>query len=287
MRDIPKSPRIIEIRKKRQKKIIKLSIFSVVIFAGLIFGLSCLSKEKHITINKIKVSGAYVLNEENIIEVTKNELSGKFLYLFARNNTFIYPKNEILESLLKNFPRIEELSLSLNGLNDLEINIKERKGEYLYCGEKIPEDKNLLGDNCYFLNDEGLIFDEAPYFSGDIYFKFYISMAKGLDPLGKKLLDTQRFHELTYFFNRINKTVLKTVYFEMGSDGINNLYLEKKNNIINPKIIFKDEDSLEILLENLTLAMGKEEFYNELMSKYDSLEYIDLRFKNKILYKFR
>ena len=73
----------------------------------------------------------------------------------------------------------------------------------------------------------------------------------------------------------------------MGEDGINNIYLEKKNNTINPKIIFKNEDDLDLLLANLTLAMKKEEFSGEIFSKYGSLEYIDLRFKNKILYKFR
>lgn len=287
MRDIPKSPRIIEIRKKRQKKIIKMSIFSIIILAGLVFGLSCLSREKHIVINNIKVIGAYVLGEDEIIEIAKNELSGKYFYLFARNNTFIYPKNEIEESLLKNFPRIEKLSIGLNGLNELEISIEERRGEYLYCGDRIPESKSELGDNCYFLNDEGLIFDEAPYFSGDIYFKFYVPLESGADPLGKKVLETERFHELAYFFNRINKIGLKTVYFEQGSDGINNLYLEEKNNSLNPRIIFKNEDNLEVLLDNLTLAMKKDEFFNELMSKYNTLDYIDLRFKNKILYKFR
>lgn len=287
MRDIPASPRIVEIKKKRRKKIIRLSILFVLIFAGLVFGLSCLSREKHITIDKIKVTGAHVLGEEEIAEIAKEELAGRYLYLFDRNNTFIYPKVDIQESLLKNFPRIEELTIGLNGLKELEINITERKGEFLYCGNKIPENKIDIGDNCYFLNDEGLIFDEAPYFSGDIYFKFYVPLADDSDPLGKKILDGDKFHELVYFFNKINKTGLKTVYFELGSDGINNLYLEQKNNLYNPKIIFKDEDNLDVLLENFTLAMKKDEFSNEIMSKYNTLDYIDLRFKNKILYKFR
>lgn len=286
MRDIPESPRIIEIKKKRRKKIVKILILSILLLALFLFGLSFLSKEKHIVINSIKVNGAHVLGIEDITQIAKNELSGKYFYLFARNNTFIYPKNEIQKSLLKNFPRIEELSLGLNGLNELEINIKERKGEFLYCGETVPEDERQIGDNCYFLNDNGLVFDEAPYFSGDIYFKYYLKL-KESDYFGKQILETERFHELAYFFSSINSLKLKSVYFSMGEDGINNIYLEKKNNTINPKIIFKNEDDLDLLLANLTLAMKKEEFSGEIFSKYGSLEYIDLRFKNKILYKFR
>jgi hypothetical protein len=287
MRDIPKSPRIIEIKRKRRRKMIKLSILLFLIFILLVIGLSYLSREKHIVINNIKVNGAHVLNQEDIIEIAKNEMTGKYLYLFSRNNTFIYPSNDIHKALLINFPRIKELSLGLNGLNELEINIEERKEEFLYCGDSIPEDKEKIGDNCYFLNDDGLIFDEAPYFSGDIYFKYYIPLEENTEPLGKEMLEKDRFHELSYFFNRIDKLGFKSVYFEMAKDGINYLYLEKRDNKNNPKIIFRNSDNLDILLENLTLAMKKDEFSGEIKQKYNILEYIDLKFKNKILYKFQ
>ena len=287
MRDVPESPRIIEIKKKQRKKFVKFLVLLVILLGLIIFGLSSLSKERHIVINSIKVNGAHVLGVEEITQVTKNELLGKYFYLFSRNNTFIYPKKDIEKALLINFPRIENLSLSLNGLNELEINIKERRGEFLYCGEIIPSDTNQIGDNCYFLNDDGLIFDEAPYFSGDIYFKYYLSIGEGADPLGKKILDINKFRNLAYFFNRVDSLGLKSAYFFMDIDKINYLYLEKRGNVINPVIIFKDEDNLDLLLGNLTLAMKKNEFSEEIITKYNFLEYIDLRFKNKILYKFK
>lgn len=286
MRDLPQSPRIIAIKKKQRKKTVFLIILFLLLCGLLVFGLSCLSQERHIVINTIKVNGAEVLTKDNIIKISKDEMSGKYFYLFARNNTFIYPKRGIQKSLLKNFPRIEELNIRLNGLNELEINIKERKGEYLYCGEAIPEDQNKIGDNCYFLNDDGLVFDKSPYFSGDIYFKYYLSLDEKTDFLGKKILDKDKFHDLTSFFNGINKLGLKSIYFYMDKDGINYLYLQKKENSSSPRIIFKDEDNLELLLDNLRLAMKKNEFIDEIKSKYNTLEYIDLRFKNKILYKF-
>jgi hypothetical protein len=43
---------------------------------------------------------------------------------------------------------------------------------------------------------------------------------------------------------------------------------------------------LDIILDNLSVSMGKPEFANDIHSKYDTLLYIDLRFDNKVLYKF-
>ena len=53
-----------------------------------------------------------------------------------------------------------------------------------------------------------------------------------------------------------------------------------------PKIIFKEDNDLGVILDNFATAMGEKEFANEINSKYDTLLYIDLRFKNKVLYKF-
>jgi hypothetical protein len=73
----------------------------------------------------------------------------------------------------------------------------------------------------------------------------------------------------------------------VGKDGINSLYMDHGVNDTLPKILFKNDADLENILENLSLAMKKSEFASEINSKYNKLLYIDLRFKNKVLYKFQ
>ena len=48
----------------------------------------------------------------------------------------------------------------------------------------------------------------------------------------------------------------------------------------------KTDDDLTIMLENLSSAMSKSEFADEIKERYDTLSYIDLRFDNKVIYKF-
>jgi hypothetical protein len=287
MKDIPTSPRIKQIRRKQRGQILRLLILFFILFLSIVWALSYFSSDEHMAINKIVVTGTHILDLGKIEREVRNDISGKYIYLFSRANGFIYPRKQIYNNLILNFPRIESLSVSRNGLKTLQINITERVGEYLYCGASVPENKDQVGENCYFINNDGYIFDKAPYFSGNVYFKYYMALQGGAtDPLAKQMVSVERFHLLGRFIDGIGSLGFKPIYIVMGKDGIDSLYLNHGTDDTTPMIMFKDDTDLENILENLSLAMKKNEFAIEINSKYTKLLYIDLRFKNKVLYKF-
>ena len=171
-------------------------------------------------------------------------------------------------------------------MNILNINIKERFGSYLYCGSVVPEVSSQIGENCYFVNNDGYIFDKAPYFSGDVYFKFYLSIKDESKPSGQNMIEVDRFHELIRFIDELNSLDFKPVMLVIKEDGSHSLYLKNDPLATSPVILFRQDNDLENILGNLLTAMKKEEFANEIKSRYKDLLYIDLRFKNKVLYKF-
>jgi hypothetical protein len=284
MRDIPTSPRILEIRRKTRKRFLGFLLFLFIFFVVIILGFSYFTKIEKLKINNIKVEGVNIINDKDIVSFVNEEISGKYFFIFQKSNFLIYPHNHIYNNLLVSFPRIETLEINRNSFNNLEIKIKERSGTYLYCGGALPENEKLLGDNCYFVNSDGYIFDRAPYFSGDIYFKFYSQIDK-IEPIGASIFGEDNFYKFIRFIDSIKKLGLNPVYVVMNGEE-NSLFLEKKQNKINPRIIWKNEDSLDAVLEDISLAMKEEEFANEINSKYDTLSYIDLRFDNKVIYKF-
>lgn len=286
MKDIPISPRLKEIKRKHRVRNIWILILSFIFFISLIWSMSYFSKDKRITIKDVVINGTNIINWGEVETVVRNDISGKYLYLFSKSNSFIYPRNKIKKDLKKKFPRIEEIEVSTDGLNTITLNIKERIGTYLYCGETIPYDTVDVGENCFFVNQEGYIFDKAPYFSGDIYFKYYLSLEEKGDLKGRYLMEKEDFFRITSFVDNIESLGLKPVYIVIENDGLHSLYLEHKPTSISPKIIFRKEESLDKIFENLSIAMKEKEFANEINSKYDKLLYIDLRFKNKVLYKF-
>jgi hypothetical protein len=251
-------------------------------------GLAYFSSNKHVVIEKIEINGTHVINNGEVEEKIKEDITGKYLYLFSKSNVFIYPEKKIYNNLIANFPRIESLSIDIDNLRTLKIEISERTGSYLYCGVSVPEVKEEVGENCYFINNDGYIFDKAPYFSGNVYFKYYLSLIDGgVDPMGKQMLSIDRFHQLARFIDGITNLGFNPIYIVIEEDGTNSLYLENSSGGIAPKIIFKTENDLEVILNNFALSMKKKEFANEINGKYNTLLYIDLRFKNKVLYKFQ
>lgn len=287
MRDIPTSPRIIEIKRIRRVKRIRLIILLTILLVSLTGALSYFSSNPKLVINKIIVIGNSIVDEKNIETHIYDKLSGKYFYLFARSNFLIYPNHKINNDLRESFPRIDTLSVKREGLNTLRITISERTGSYLYCGEVLPEIKDEIGENCYFINNDGYIFDKAPYFSGDVYFKYYIKIKDNTSsPLGLQMLSPEKFHLLARFVDGVAALGFNPSYIVMTPDGMNYLYLKSSGANHNPKILFKEENDLTTILDNLATAMSKKEFKDEINGKYDKLTYIDLKFKNKVLYKF-
>jgi hypothetical protein len=288
MKDIPTSPRIIEIKRQRRirwTRFFLLYIFLFILFIGV---LSFFSGHKKVVIHNIEISGNRIIDEEEITEDIHKDILGKYLYLFSKNNILIYPKNKIYNNLITKYTRIENLSINLINFNTLKINITERTGTLLYCGNDIPGNKENIGENCYFINDDGFVFDQAPYFSGNVYFKYYMKLSDENDnPLGSQLLDKESFHQLNRFIDDIILLGFKPIYLKKENDNIIYLYLNHKMINVAPYIVFRLDDELDALVEDFSLAMNKKEFAEEINTKYDKLLYIDLRFKNKILYKFQ
>jgi hypothetical protein len=288
MRDVLTSPKVLEIKKKRNSYRKRLSILFFILFICIFGALAYFSPNRKITINKIDISGTNIINEQDVNDLALKDLSGRYLHLFYRANSFIYPHDKIYKDLLYQFPRIETLKVSIDKVNTLKIAITERAGNYLYCGESIPEVKSEIGENCFFVNNDGYIFDKAPYFSGNVYFKYYIAMNKdennNLWPMSAQMLKVDDFHKLASFIDKVKVIGFKPVYIVLNKDNEYVLHLDNKD--IDSKIIFNNNSNFDDVFENLSIAMKKPEFAQQINSKYDSLLYIDLRFKNKVVYKF-
>ncbi|HUC89101.1 MAG TPA: hypothetical protein VMR49_03665 [Candidatus Paceibacterota bacterium] len=287
MRDILTSPRTAKIKHNRRVRKLRLIAVLLVLFVGLVGVLAYYSSNPRITINKIMITGNLTINAEDIRSRVLDEISGRYLRLFAKADAFIYPRKRIYNDLIANFPRIETLSVYRDNWNTLHIAITERSGSSLYCGEEIPETEENIGENCYFVNGSGFIFDKAPYFSGNVYFKYYLKLDDGSEsPVGRQMLAPERFAEISSFIAGISDLGFKPIYLLADAGGDYHLYLDHSSSDTSPEIIFKSDNDLAAILDNLSTAMDKPEFASEINSKYDKLLYIDLRFDNKVLYKF-
>lgn len=286
-RDILSSPRVEEIKRTKKKAMIRNSFFCGFLLIALIVGLAFLSNYKKMTINEVNVIGTKILGEGEISDFVNEKLSGKYLYVFNKHNSFIYPEKSIYNGLLEKFTRIEKLSLNVKNVNTLEVFITERSGSYMWCGEKVPEIINDQGENCYFINDAGYIFDKAPYVSGNLYFKYYVPLPDSRVVLGSQMMKPELFRSFVRFVDTVSSSGLNPTYLVYEPDDTISLYLNHKVGMSNPRIIFTKNADLEKLGEDIVTSMSQKEFKDEINGKYDTLLYIDMRFNNKVFYKFQ
>ena len=138
------------------------------------------------------------------------------------------------------------------------------------------------GTNCYFMDENGYIFDLAPYFSGEVYFKFY-----GVPDVGS-YFSKQNFQQLISFKDTLIDFGLKPIMLYITNDGNVEIFLFSGNpSTIGPEIILKTESNFQNVAENLETALTTEPLQSDFKNKYSTLQYIDLRFGNKVYYKFK
>jgi len=274
--DVLNSPRLQELKKHRRKSLQNKIILFFVGILVLLVGFGFLSRISKLNIKTISISGNIVVDTEDIEIAVRNNMSGHYLWLYPKTNVFFYPKNKIKENLEQEFKRLKDISLNVTNIETLEISVAEREGVYIWCGVAIP---NPTDEQCSFLDKDGYIFDESPYFSGEVYFKFYGEIFQEYNP---------KFSELVMLKKNLESMGLKPVGLFVDRDGNARMLLSLENTQgKNPEIIFKVDADLEKLAENLQAALDTDPLKTDIKKKYSALEYIDLRYGNKVYYRFK
>ncbi len=262
---------------KRKRKIFffKLSIGVALII--LLVGLgSWLSHRPYLQITNIIVNGNNVISDSKIKKITETVfIDERYFFLFSRTNSIIFPEEEIKDLILITFKQIKSVDIVRTNFHTISMEIEEHKPYATWC---TSENSGAI-DNCYFINKEGFVFSKAPNFTGNVFMRFYGDLI-GPDYIGKYYLKVDNeFNKINTLINSVKK--LKIEPIELHTVGISDmeLYLEGES-----KILFTREQSSSEVLDNLTVILESETFKEKNM---EDIEYIDLRFGNKVYFKLK
>ncbi len=231
----------------------------------------------YLKIQKISIAGNSSLSTEKILIEVSSYLNSKTLFIFPRNNILILPKETISNNLLSQFPRIGEVSLEKNFPDSISVKIRERKQEALFCIDK----------ECAFIDEDGFVFEKAPYFSGDVYLKFF-NEREDVDvgnlvsdssdrKLSFQLILQEQFKKLIEFKNLVPRENIKVSKVVLKKEEIYEIYTDEKW-----YILLNEKNDAKISYENLKITLDA-----KIKENRQKLEYIDLRFGNKVFYKFK
>lgn len=270
-KNVVNSPHLLELKKKRRMIVLSKILLSVFLLSIIFASLAYISRTPFLNIKDTEIIGSKIIDNQKVQEIVQKDIAGNYLWFFPKTNILLYPKNEIRYELKETFKRLKDVTFAISSDKTLQVSLLEREPKYIWCGETIDLTKE---EKCNFLDETGFTFDEAPLFSKEVFFKFY-----GVLPVD--------FAKFILFKQTLESMGLKPVALYAENTGDMKVFLSAKSSIsMGPEIIFNSDYDFEKITENLQTALTTEPLQTDFKNKYDTLLYIDLRFENKVYYKF-
>ncbi len=243
-----------------------------VVFVAFIVGIIFLLRIEKIRIHNITVSETKVIDPVAVREHVQAHINGMYVWVIPKNSVFLLPLKSIHADLEHNFPYAKTVTVRRVGLESIAVDITERKGVYLWCVDH-------TNTSCSFMDSDGYVFAQAPYFSGDVYTRFYGDRTTNTNNTGS-YLTVEKMNNINNLFGLLVKHEFVPVSFELGTG----------KSILTVK---KNEHSLGMLLVPNFVASDVDHTVGTLLTNTDftnsieKLATIDLRFGNKIFYTYK
>lgn len=239
--------------------------------AVLLWAVAFLLRLDFMAVQNISVEGNEFVDGEAVGRIVDEELDGSYWLIVPRDNAFFYPAQKIEERIRNEFPRVFAVDARVDS-NTLTVAIIERQPHSLWCSGE---------DKCFFIDETGIVYAPAPMFSDNVFFVF-----RGvLDPenaLGQQYLPQTLFEELNEFLGWL--ALLDFFPGHMNALAEDSFVISTANGA---EIIIGTEDSFKDTFQNLETVMQDEDLMNSKRQEYSDLEYVDLRFGNKVFYKLK
>jgi len=270
-------------RIKKKKSIFRNRFFWIAILILIIFGgifyLVCFSSV--FQVKDVKISGNQKIQTQDIENLIKEKINKKLLF-FPQKSIFLIDSNEIVRSLSEKFLKIDKVILKRRLPATLIVEIQERLPLGVWC----------QGENCFYVDREGIIFEEnPPKVEEDKSFSPPFAATRETE----FIIKSQEQRTEIFLGEKVIEKVLLESIFEIQRKLKENLKIDIEEIIIleKEKINAKTSEGWEIYfdptgdinwqLTKLSLVLEKE----IPPERRKDLEYIDLRFGNFAPYKYR
>lgn len=264
-----------ERRAQRTKFLFVGILLALVVVAGLIAFL----RKKEFQVTEVKVLGAQSIDASDVASVVKASLAGNRWVVIPCSNALLVSKMSLRSELLTKVPTLADASIQFQGKNTLVVTIVEKDPRYVWCD----------GETCFFVDNQGVLYADAPFFSDGVYVIFSRGGVDMTHPAGTSYLPPEGMRALEQILEHLKQYPVQVLGVDVRPDGDMAIRMNSLKGVaVNPQafILVTKTDTVQTIHDALNLIMGDKGFVDTLKLKGDKLEYIDLRFPGKIYYKF-
>ncbi|MBI5644539.1 hypothetical protein HY970_00390 [Candidatus Kaiserbacteria bacterium] len=259
------------LRARRRKVRFAILGALLIMLAAIAYGVHWTASIPQMRITHLRVEGAHQVSESEVSDHVRTMLAVNSWRYIPQDNIFFYPKREIEESLVTSLPRLQSATLRRASFlsTELEVSIKERESYALWCQQEI---------RCFDMDEGGFVFaaaaSTAAHPSTTYIFSGGISSE---NPIGQGVAP-DHMDGIVALLKRLEETGYRAREIRIENEQDFSITLERG-------YILKASYGAEInnLVRDLGLVLNSE----ALRGTEGDLEYIDLRFGNRVYYKFK
>ena len=276
--------------KKSKKRIPARVIWIWVVFLSLVFllaGAVYLLRLPYWQIKKVEIKGLVIVDPADINTKVNNFISGRKFFLLPQSSYLLFNSNDLALLLKQDFPRLEQVLVKKTLPDSLEVVVKERELFGVFCSSPQDLENKIWEGKCVYIDKTGFAYNAAPVSSGSLLLKIKSDAAEAR--VGAILLDQDLMNDFMLLSEGLEKVAgIRPVAFEFFSQISSEIKVETSGGF---KILFKRGDNFENAFRVLKTVLEQEIYPHTFGSvgvkgKRAQLEYIDLRFGNKVFYRF-
>lgn len=241
-------------------------------------------------VKTVTVEGNKVVPTSEILNLVTGVTAGRYFYLIPKDHIFWYPTGFTSNHLLTVLPRLGKAEITRRNFNEVVVRVVERAPAALWC---VGEERA----NCFFIDQAGLVYAPAPWFSSALFFEIIGTTSPQTFPT--ETVPAIYVRKLTRFaaaapalLAATSSEVVRFESAELWPQG-DAVFTVKQYNVLAGGApltwhlrINLDQD-LMTAGRNLSSVWHSNAFQKEFGANRTKLDYLDVRFGNKVFYKFK
>jgi cell division septal protein FtsQ len=273
-------------RKRERTRVVLRGLLYLVMIVGVVAAGVYALHRPELRIQQVFVNNTGVIPNDTVASAIRAMMHDSYLHLIPKDSTFFLSTTQIANELRTAFPRIAQVTVQRTGMEGLNVNVDEREPAALWCGDVVPPIASSFGavqekgreevwGNCYLVDAGGFIYAEAPVYTGNTFPRYYGSLEHA-EPTGQNILVSDEFSRFQNLFVGLahQEPTLAAVLIVDERDI--ELYLDGGIRLLALRAEVPDT----IIRRVITL------FSTKSLTPGKPIEYIDMRFDNKVFVKY-
>lgn len=246
----------------------------------IVFGIVQFLKSKTLIIHSVQIGGVYSVNTETVKKTIDEYMYSIGTLNILRGNIVLFNKQRLAHHLLDQYASFKNVRVTFSRPYEILVTVDEYTPTYLWCNEY---------KQCLLSNSEGYLYQYTSEITPGSFPVFYGTLQKNDFELRNNIFSEKKYQDL---FSMLDKVTHEHDSHIESITGINYesiiIHMDRLYGHIPSRNVDIRIDSA-ITYEYLTTMMnilGRDVDFQKSLNNGSVLNYIDLRYPEKIFYKF-